>query len=90
MNQESALKLAQTIADFHFYGHLTILRFTTGWKAMFGTPEMLATVIEENTGYKVPEGYVQIQNLPQFKTLEEALLNLVADWSLTPYDGMTL
>lgn len=32
--------LAEEIAVAKFDGHITIMRFTTGWKVMFYTPDM--------------------------------------------------
>jgi len=32
--------VAERLARECYDGHLTILRFTTGWKAVFGTPDM--------------------------------------------------
>ncbi len=32
------LETIEKIADQDFDGHLTIMKFTGGWKAMFGTP----------------------------------------------------
>ena len=46
--------------------HLTILRFTTGWKVAWGTPDL-------DTG----QGRDQVGSLPSFPTLEGALKNLL-------------
>jgi len=40
MGLDRLLGLVVTNAVFRNNGHLTILRFTTGWKAMFGTPDL--------------------------------------------------
>lgn len=48
-------------------GHLTILRFSTGWKVCFGTPDL-------DTG----NGREQVLTLPGFETLEAALQHLLA------------
>jgi hypothetical protein len=34
------LEKVEKIADQDFDGHLTIMKFTRGWKAMFGTPNL--------------------------------------------------
>jgi len=47
-------------------GHLTMMRFSTGWKVCFGTPEL-------DTG----NGREQVLMLPQFETLEAALQHLL-------------
>ena len=51
-----------------YSGHLTIMRFTTEWKAMFGTPEL-------DTG----EGRKQVLNLKGYESLEDALSYLIID-----------
>ena len=65
---EHAERLAVQQAD----GHVTIMRFTTGWKVMLGTPEMTAEFTGENfeiTG----GGYGDVQKITAFKSLQEAL-----------------
>lgn len=47
-------------------GHLTIMRFSTGWKVCFGTPDL-------DTG----NGREQLLMLPKFDTLEAALQHLL-------------
>jgi hypothetical protein len=68
MSQEDRLlemlRLAEDFADSHEDGHLTIMRFTTGWKIMFGTPELTI------------DGRDEIWRLATFKSLEAALENL--------------
>ncbi len=49
-------------------GHLTIMRFTTCWKAMFGTPNL-------DSG----DGRAEVRDLEKFPTIEEALINLLID-----------
>ena len=49
---------AEQFAD----GHLTIMRFTTHWKAMLGTPDM-----------DTKEGRGQVRDLRGHESLEEAL-----------------
>lgn len=34
------LEMAEYRAAQRYDGHLTIMRFTTGWKVMFGTPDL--------------------------------------------------
>lgn len=70
------LKKAERLATERADGHLTIMRFTTGWKIMLGTPE---TTIEftscpccEITG----GGYAEIKKLQSFQSLEAALEGL--------------
>jgi hypothetical protein len=68
MVMERLLTIAEKMAKRDHDGHLTIMRFTTGWKAMFGTPDL--------TG---GEGRQEIQDLFQHETLEEALYRLILD-----------
>lgn len=37
-NLNELMDECQKIADKEFDGHITILKFTTGWKIVFGTP----------------------------------------------------
>lgn len=64
--EAALLQDVQKIADDEHDGHLTILKFTTCWKACFGTPDL-------DTG----EGRAQIDKLPRFPTLGAALVSLV-------------
>lgn len=47
-------------------GHLTILRFTTGWKVALGTPDLLGG-----------DGYGELRHMLPYPSLEEALLALL-------------
>ena len=68
------LALLTTRARQHHDGHYTILVFTTGYKVAFGTPDI----------YPGGTAYAQVQAMPQFPTLKEALVHaLLADkWSM--------
>lgn len=59
-----AEKLASKKSD----GHLTLLKFSSGWKAALYTPD-----------FDSGEGREQIQMLPSFSTKEEALKWLIAE-----------
>ena len=61
----AAATLAKTKAD----GHLTILKFTSGWKVALSTPDL------DSRG----AGREQVAMLPTFKTLEEALQHLLEE-----------
>jgi hypothetical protein len=71
---QALLALVTTWARQYHDGHCTILAFTTGYKVTFGTPDIS------------PGGtaYAQVQAMPQFPTLKEALVHvLLADkWSM--------
>lgn len=59
---------ATTLAKQKADGHLTILKFTSGWKVAFSTPDL-----------DVGAGREQVAMLPTFKTLEEALQHLLEE-----------
>lgn len=40
LSKEDLLRSVETVAKLEFDGHVTIMRFTTGWKGAFGTPHM--------------------------------------------------
>jgi len=60
------LRQAERVADEKYGGHLTLLRLSTGWKAMYGSPD-----------YDSEEGRKDIQKLRTFKTLYEAVDSLL-------------
>lgn len=60
------MRQAERIADEQHGGHLTLLRLGTGWKAMYGSPDM-----------ETEEGQRAIQRLHTFKTLYEAVQSLL-------------
>ncbi len=60
------LRQAENIAEQQYGGHLTLMRVNTGWKAMFGAPN-----------FDTEEGRKEMQKLRTFKTLYEALVELV-------------
>jgi hypothetical protein len=68
---EALLAQAELLARRDNDGHLTIFRFTTEWKVMFGTPEL-------DTG----EGRDQVINLEGYPSLREALIALVSTWPI--------
>jgi len=59
------LQEAERLAQQHQDGHLTIMRFTTGWKVMLGTPVL-----------DLYHGRPEVDRLEQYETLEEALAEL--------------
>jgi hypothetical protein len=66
------LRAAEELAVSGEDGHLTIMRFTTGWKIMLGTPEMTV----EFTGLDCEitgGGYSELRRLKSFESLEAAL-----------------
>jgi hypothetical protein len=60
------LRQAENVAAQEHGGHLTLMRVNTGWKAMYGSPDL-----------DTDEGRRKVQALKTFKTLYEALATLV-------------
>lgn len=59
---EQILQEVQQIADLNYGGHFTIFRFSSHWKAMWGTPDEVRTTC---------------MHLPAYPTFEEALIGLI-------------
>jgi hypothetical protein len=60
------LRRAQELAREQYDGHLTMLRFTGGWKVMLGTPDL-----------RSGDGSGEVSRLRSFGSLEEALSDLL-------------
>jgi hypothetical protein len=72
------VELVEQHAKDHHDGHLTILRFTTGWKAAFGT---LSDLEDRDRGY--------VWSIRTAPTLQEACLQLLyRERLLTVYEGL--
>ena len=68
---ESDFRTLITLAEMKtkdYDGHLTIMRFSTEWKAMLGTPNL-------DTG----EGRKQVRTIKGYESLEQALLYLIIE-----------
>jgi len=63
---ETLISLAELLAVKEADGHLTIMRFTHGWKAFLQTPDL-------DTG----DGRNEVANVMAFGTLKEALIYLL-------------
>jgi len=66
MNLETLIQKAEALAKEKTDGHLSILKFTTGYKVFLGTPNLDIGEEREN-----------ISNMNSFSTLEEALKSLL-------------
>ncbi len=66
-NIEKLIKQAEALAEHKTDGHLSILKFTTGYKIFLGTPDL-----------DIGEDREKIWNMPSFVTFEEALTNFIA------------
>lgn len=69
----SLLAQAQAYADLHHGGHLTIFKFTSGWKVAYDTPEMTGS------GEAAWDGYLQVESLTNYGRLDDALAALLAE-----------
>lgn len=65
MDLSTLVSLAENLANEQD-GHLSIFRFTTGWKVMLGTPNL-------DTG----QGREEIKKLKTYKSLKYALASLI-------------
>jgi len=63
---DTLIFLAENFAEQFEDGHLTIMKFTTEWKVMLGTPNLDSE-----------EGRKEVSKLNGHKTLEKALLDLI-------------
>jgi hypothetical protein len=57
--------VAERVSAEHADGPLTLMRFTTGWKCMLGTPNLDG------------DGRSEVSALPPFGSLREALIALI-------------
>jgi len=64
---EELIKVVENLADKRKQGHLTLMRFTTCWKGMYGTVDLDSS-----------EGRWQVANLAGFSTLEDLLEHLAS------------
>ena len=54
---------AEEIARAEFDGHLTMLRFTSGWKVFFGTPDLRSGMTDQTL----------FDEIPAYRRIEDAL-----------------
>lgn len=66
MNLNTLINILEEIAEKETDGHITIMKFTTGWKAAFATPDLDSGRCRE-----------QIEKLKNHDTLEEAIKDLI-------------
>lgn len=65
-----ALRELEKLAIKRADGHLTIFRFTTGWKIMLHTPDLTT---ESACFDWLMSGRDQVADLPNFKSLQDAI-----------------
>jgi len=66
MNSDELIKQVEEVARTRTDGHITLMKFTNGWKAFYGTPD-----ISENRGW--------IQTIPTSDTAHDAIKALIED-----------
>jgi hypothetical protein len=72
---EQALKLAEECCVKETDGHFTLMRFTTGWKAMMGTPDL-----SMGNGFNIKEGgWGEVLNIATESTIQDAVLSSLHD-----------
>ena len=81
---DDLVTIAEQVAQGKHDGHLTLMRFTSGWKVMFGTPELSCASLEEVEAGTFGGGYGEVQNLPTYPTLREALSAMLRQVEAAP------
>jgi hypothetical protein len=71
------LAAVQSIAHKRYGGHYTVMKFTTGYKAVFGTPTLLL-------GHEDSD---KIYELPTAETMDDALADLLQREAFRPNGG---
>ena len=66
LDLNTMVHIVEEMAKQQTDGHISILKFTTGWKAFFGT-----------TNLDIGGDRERIARMPAFETLEGALQNLI-------------
>ena len=66
MTTEELMGAVESIAKNYFDGHLTLMKFTTHWKAAWGTPDL-------DSG----DGRFQLTKLNPYPSLRDALIGLL-------------
>ena len=70
LTTEELIEIFETLVYERNDGHLTIMRFTTGWKVMPGTPNL-------DTG----AGREEIWKLKSYKTFRDALIATIKSYT---------
>lgn len=66
LNLYQLINIIEDIAEIEYDGHFTILKFTTGYKVGFNTPDIRTGLDQE-----------KINNMRYFDTLKPALIDLI-------------
>lgn len=67
------IQIVEEMAKNEADGHVSMLKFTTGWKVFFGTPNL-----------DIGEEREHVANLQSFESLERALQNLIINKTKLP------
>jgi hypothetical protein len=74
LTADQLLDMVEGLACEKTDGHFTLMRFTTGWKAMFRTPEL---IVGGAPGEDVGCEYSRIFNMPMEETMGDAILSAI-------------
>lgn len=76
LTADQLLEMAEDTACEKSDGHFTLMRFTTGWKAMFQTPDIVSGGLPTvTTGCE----YDRIFAMPMEKTMGDAIISAIYD-----------
>ena len=70
---EQAFSMVEAHAKEVSDGHFTLMRFTSGWKAMFKTPELTMDNFPCEEGEDFGGAYGEVASIPMAKTIDEAI-----------------
>lgn len=76
MTADQLLEMVEDLACEKSDGHFTLMRFTTGWKAMFQTPDVVSGGCPEDA--KGCE-YDRIFAIPMEETMGDAIMSAIYD-----------
>jgi hypothetical protein len=76
LTDEQLLDMVEDTACEKSDGHFTLMRFTTGWKAMFETPDVVSGgLLGDERGCE----YERIFNIPMEETMGDAIISAIYD-----------
>jgi len=76
LTADQLLEMAEDTACEKSDGHFTLMRFTTGWKAMFQTIDVVSGGIP---GDAIGCEYDRIFNMPMEETMGDAVISAIYD-----------
>jgi hypothetical protein len=75
---DQAFEIVEELACEETDGHFTLMRFTTGWKAMFRSPDVIGGGFP---GAEKECEYDRILNIPMEDNLVDAIYSAAHDWT---------